>query len=152
MPLFFFNLSTPSLHHRVGEGMPPVQDPPSWTRNMSMADVNAVANMWDCTMGPQSDCPVNATKDGVVLDGSKPLCDKTLGDDAVRKLSLAAANRRTTGTPLFMAVGFRKPHLPFRFPQPWLAEYPGQEEIATAKHNVLTRQCRPWRLLHQTCR
>ena len=117
--------------------MPPHQDPPSWTKNMSMVDVNAVANMWNCHMGNNSNCPVNATIDGVVLDGSKPLCDKTIGDDAVRKLKLGADKRRSDGTPFFVAVGFRKPHLPFRFPRPWLEKYPDVSKIATAKHPVM---------------
>ena len=126
----------PSLT-RIGAGMPPHQDPPSWTADMSMADVNAVANMWGCQMGNGTDCPVNATIDGVVLDGSNPLCDKTIGDDAVSKLTHAASKRRSDGTPFFVAVGFRKPHLAFRFPRPWLEKYPSVDKIATAKHPVM---------------
>ena len=36
-----------------------------------------------------------------------------------------------------MAVGFRKPHLPFRHPSPWDKLYPDPSEIALAKYKTL---------------
>jgi hypothetical protein len=38
----------PPTSHRDGEGMPPNQDPPSWSPGQSMQEVNAVAPMWGC--------------------------------------------------------------------------------------------------------
>jgi hypothetical protein len=42
---------------------------------------------------------------------------QVIAGDAVLKLRLAAAHRAATGQPFFMAVGLRKPHLAFRFPE-----------------------------------
>ncbi|EDQ88843.1 uncharacterized protein MONBRDRAFT_32660 [Monosiga brevicollis MX1] len=131
------SLCLPYPTYRNGEGMPPNQDPISWSPTWSMQEVNAVANMWPCNVKEpvdQSTCFVNATKDGVVQDGSNPLCDKTIGDDAVEKLTRAMANRDATGQPFFMAVGFRKPHLAFRFPAPWRDVYPALDQIKIAAH------------------
>ena len=47
-------------------------------------------------------------------------CDRVIADDAVLKLRLAAHNLNATGQPFFLAAGFRKPHLAFRFPVPFL--------------------------------
>ena len=105
-----------------GPGMPPNQDPPSWTPGLSMQRVNDVANMWDCKIGlPPSDpdaCAVDADMSGAIASPltTKQFCDRVIADDAVLKLRLAAMH-----TPFFLAVGFRKPHLPFRFPAPFLA-------------------------------
>ena len=86
-----------------GDGMPPNQDPPSWTpggadgRPNSMSDVNAVAPMVGCGAGtvrhfPEG-CGINATLEGVVPPGVHALCDKVIGDDALAKLEQAAANQ-----------------------------------------------------------
>lgn len=37
-----------------------------------------------------------------------PLCDKTIGDDALDRLAAASASLNATGTPFFLNVGFRK--------------------------------------------
>jgi len=87
-----------------------------------MQRVNDVANMWDCKIGlPPSDpdaCAVDADMSGAIASPltTKQFCDRVIADDAVLKLRLAAMH-----TPFFLAVGFRKPHLPFRFPAPFLA-------------------------------
>ena len=74
----------------------------------------------------QHGCADNATLTGEfpegIPEGKWPLCDKTIGDDAVAKLSIAAANLKQTGMPFFLAVGFRKPHTPWRFPAPYLSK------------------------------
>ena len=75
-----------------------------------------------------------------------PICDKTIGDDALVqlhrpgvhllpcrsqhvnptrlgcqvKLERASLELNSTGTPFFLATGFRKPHTPWRFPAPYL--------------------------------
>ena len=100
-----------------GPGMPPNEDPPSWSTGLSMQKVNDVANMWGCTMpsehsGPTpSTCPVNASLDGTLANpGAEPeFCDKVIANDAVAKLRLLAANYAKTAQPFFMACGFRKP-------------------------------------------
>ena len=45
-----------------------------------------------------------------MLDDDYPLCDKTIGDDAVHRLGVAMQNKDSTGQPFFMAVGFRQAH------------------------------------------
>eukprot|EP00051_Salpingoeca_urceolata_P013734 m.173830 g.173830 ORF g.173830 m.173830 type:complete len:732 (-) comp17879_c0_seq2:80-2275(-) len=117
-----------------GPGMPPNQDPRSWSDALIMPRVNDVAPMVGCRIGKNSDCPVNATMNGTVLDKSPQLCDKVIADDAILKLRLLAHNRRLTGQPFFLAVGFRKPHLAFRFPRPFLDLFPSVDKIAVAAH------------------
>jgi iduronate 2-sulfatase len=89
----------------------------------------------------QSDCPVNATMDGTLLNPSQDheFCDKIIADDGVAKMRLLSANRKRTGQPFFQAVGFRKPHLAFRFPAPWLSLFPNAEDIPLAKHPTMDR-------------
>jgi iduronate 2-sulfatase len=119
-------------------GMPPLQDPPSWSRgNWSMANVNALAPMRGCDGGGSGGCSVNATAEGDVAPDTFSFCDRTIGDDAVLKLGAAAANRAATGQPFYLAVGFRKPHLPFRHPAPWDDLYPPPAAIPLAEHKTL---------------
>ena len=102
-----------------GPAMPPFQDPRSWTRGLSMADVNAVAAMAHCDAasapGTAGACAVNASLSGDLSSaaeaaGEAQLCDRVIADDAVVKLRLAAGVRNRTGQPFFLAVGFRRPH------------------------------------------
>ena len=139
-----------------GDGMPPNQDPPSWTpggadgRPNSMTDVNAVAPMVGCGAGtvrhfPEG-CGINATLEGVVPPGVHALCDKVIGDDALAKLQRAARNKNATGQPFFLAVGFRKPHTAWRFPAPYLDFYQNRSAgagIDVAAHPVLDRSVPP---------
>lgn len=118
-----------------------------------MDGVNLVANMWGCSDGEKlhgtEGCPLNATLDGTVLDPSeRPLCDKTIADDGVAKLHIAAASRNRTGRPFFVAVGFRKPHMPWRFPAPWLDVLPPLEQTPTAMHPTLDASVPP--IAHHT--
>lgn len=115
-----------------GTGMPPLQDPPSWTPgNFSMANVNSLAPMRACD---NDNCSVPATLEGIVPNGTFQFCDRIIGDDASDKLKFAIGNFRAKAQPFFMAVGFRKPHLPFRHPQPWDQFYPNVSDIAIAEH------------------
>eukprot|EP00056_Hartaetosiga_gracilis_P020655 m.20779 g.20779 ORF g.20779 m.20779 type:complete len:732 (-) comp8620_c0_seq2:146-2341(-) len=150
----YFTTSTGKIFHTeeggvgpypwIGNGMPPVQDPPSWSRGYSMMDVNGVAPMAPCHHGEfRFGCGINATADGVVLDNSAPLCDKTISDDAVSKLQTAVNNTHKSGQPFFLAVGFRKPHLPFRFPAPYLSLYPNQRDIPVAVHDTMSYNVPP---------
>jgi hypothetical protein len=134
-----------------GRGMPPLQDEGrSWDAGCSMADVNAVAGMLPCdTMvkGTQG-CPINATLEGEVLDGTGPLCDKVISDDAIVKLGIAAKTRKETGRPFFLAVGFRKPHMPWRFPAPYTKLYPPTSSIELAAHPTMDASVPP--IAHHT--
>ena len=71
-----------------GPAMPPLQDPRSWTRGLSMADVNAVAAMARCNAasppGTAGACAVNASLSGNLAPaaeavGEAQLCDRTDG-------------------------------------------------------------------------
>ncbi len=69
-------------------------------------------------------------------DGVVPV-PQVIADDTVAKLRLAAATLRTTGRPFFLASGLRKPHMPWRFPAPYLSHYPPPESIAVALHPTM---------------
>jgi iduronate 2-sulfatase len=129
-----------------GSGMPPLQDPPSWSRapNASMGDVNALAPMWPCAPLPQG-CSVPADLNGTtahpLLDA--PFCDGVIGQQAVQLLQALAAARAGGGAPFFLAVGFRKPHLPHRHPAAYDALYPPPASIPTALHDTLDASVPP---------
>lgn len=127
-----------------GEGMPPNQDPISWTPGGSMYDVNAVAPMVGCAETVeafQHGCADNATLDGELLSplppGKRQLCDKVILEDALMKLQKAAKKLKADGTPFFLASGFRKPHTPWRFPHAFLQYYNKDQSIDVAAHGVL---------------
>ena len=66
-----------------------------------------------------------------VPHGSEPLEDEQTRDHAVATLE-QIAQRRLTGSDdraFFVAVGFRKPHLPFVFPKRFLDHYPSVSDI-----------------------
>jgi len=72
--------------------------------------------------------------DGDVSIGTFPFCDRVIRDDAVGKLNYAIDNFKSTNQPFFMAVGFRKPHIPFRHPAPFDQFYPNISSTPLAKH------------------
>jgi hypothetical protein len=126
-----------------GPGMPPLNDPPAWTPGCSMQDVDSDAYMWPCTtpvvdgqqrQGVAQGCAINASLQGDVAVGEKPLADKIVADDALTKLELAAAGLHDTGRPFLLAAGFRKPHMSWRFPKPFLDFYPDADQIQVAAH------------------
>ena len=127
-----------------GPGMPPLNDPPAWTPGCSMQDADSDAYMWPCSTpvysgGEQGQgmtahgCAINASLQGDIAAGEKPLADKIVADDAVAKLELAAAALHKTGRPFFLASGFRKPHMDWRFPKPFLDFYPDADQIRCGK-------------------
>jgi len=142
-----------------GSGQPPLQDPVSWVGPAgggssasplaSMANVNALAPMRACGGAGADGCSVNATPAGDVPPGTPGFCDRIIADDAVAKLRAAAAVRRGGGAPFFLAVGFRKPHLPFRHPAPFDALYPAPAAIPLAAHPTLDASVPPI-AYHQT--
>jgi len=132
-----------------GTGMPPLQDPPSWSRdaNASMSNVNAVAPMRPCEAG--CSIPADAAGDPADPVTTFSFCDRVIGDDALLKLRRAAANRDATGQPFFLAVGFRKPHLPFRHPSFYSGLYPAPADVPLAAHKTLDASIPPV-AFHQT--
>lgn len=128
----------------VGYGNPPNEDPQSWTPGCSMDGVNLVANNWACSAKSKKyikqGCPVNATREGEMLDLENelvPFEDKVIADEALKKLDIASGRAQRTGKPFFLAVGFRKPHMPWKFPAPWLDELPPLEETVLALHPTM---------------
>ena len=131
-----------------GSGMPPLQDPPSWSRdNTSMANVNSQAPMRPC----EATCSIPADVEGDPANASTTFrfCDRIIGDDALLKLQRAAANRNASGQPFFLAVGLRKPHLPFRHPSPYSALYPAPADMPLAAHKTMDASIPPI-AFHQT--
>ena len=130
-----------------GAGMPPLQDPISWSRhaNATMGDVNAMAPMWPCSGAGAASCSVPAHLNGTLLQPLQdpPLCDKVVGDEAVALVRALAAARAAGGAPFFLAVGFRKPHLPHRHPNAYDALYPPPASIPTALHDTLDASIPP---------
>lgn len=136
-----------------GGGMPPNQDPLSWTPGLSMSQVNSAAPMDDkahtCHVYPNmSTCPVVANQQGTPMytkthmnDGEFE--DKIIANDAILKMRLAA----TFARPFMLAVGFRKPHLTFRFPAPFLNYYPTLADVPIAKHPTMDASIPP--IAHQ---
>ena len=53
---------------------------------------------------------ITASRTGVNSSNAS-LADATTVDDALSKLSFAAANLASTGQPFFLGVGIQKPHL-----------------------------------------
>eukprot|EP00929_Paragymnodinium_shiwhaense_P006604 TRINITY_DN11036_c1_g1_i1.p1 TRINITY_DN11036_c1_g1~~TRINITY_DN11036_c1_g1_i1.p1 ORF type:complete len:764 (-),score=41.93 TRINITY_DN11036_c1_g1_i1:511-2469(-) len=136
-----------------GKGLPPNQDPPSWTVGLSMSQVSAVAPMNDpvhsCDVEANfSSCPVDATLEGNLnkvktTENDGEFEDKIIANDAILKLRLAASVRKQSGQPFFLAVGFRKPHLSFRFPAPFLQWYPNVTDVPLAKYPELDASIPP---------
>jgi arylsulfatase A-like enzyme len=143
--------SGPAPFDGPGTGMPPLQDPFSWSRfNSSLSNVNSIAPMRPCEDSNGS-CSIPANLSGDVENPktSFRFCDRIIGDDAVLKLRLASDNLNTTRQPFFLAVGFRKPHLPFRHPSAYDSFYPTPSEIPLAKHKTLNETI-PKVAFHQT--
>ena len=80
--------------------------------------------------------PNQADADGTILDPDRipQLCDRIIVDDARVKLRMLTTNKRKTGQPWMLAVGLRKPHLPYRFPKPYLDMLPPLSETDVAQH------------------
>ena len=60
---------------------------------------------------------------------AEPLPDEQIADQAIATLRTVAADALSNNTNFFVAVGFRKPHLPFVFPDYLLSLYP-EESIS----------------------
>lgn len=75
-------------------------------------------------------CAVNVTEQP---GGTLPDLETT--DEAVRLLKSRARN----GDPFFLAVGFHKPHIPFRIPQEYLSLYPLDEMVLAPDPDVPKR-------------
>jgi arylsulfatase A-like enzyme len=128
-----------------GPGMPPNSDPPSWSSDLAMQQVNAAARMFNAEPeGAAADLNgIMTTRVPSEMEAAKQLADRVISSDAVVKLRLAAANRNATGQPFFLAAGFRKPHLAFRFPKPYLDFLPAEDKVEVAKYRVLDESVPP---------
>lgn len=141
--------SGPAPWDGEGAGMPPLQDPPSWSQakasdlsltgsvhpgNASMYNVNSLAPMRNCDWDK---CSIKSNLKGDVEPPTYPFCDRIIGDDALLKLKTAVDNYRSTGQPFFLGTGFRKPHLDFRHPSAYDNLYPPIKDIKLAKYRVL---------------
>lgn len=126
-----------------GPGLPPLADPPSWTNNTVQYPKWA-----NYAQGPQhyvippmipcnrsNGCALNCLETGE--DADPPLCDKVIADDAIAKLHFAAQQIKDSNKPFFLAVGFRKPHLAWRFPAPFLRYYDDVNNTALAKQKTM---------------
>lgn len=106
-----------------------------------MACVNALAPMRPCD---GSSCSVaGASAAGDVPPGVHTFEDRTIAEDALVKLAAAVDNYNRTGQPFFLAVGFRKPHLPFRHPAPFDSFYDAPANISLAAHAALDASVPP---------
>ena len=135
--------------------MPPNNDPRSWSDGLNMAKVNDVAPMYGCKAdgarvadAPLNNaCAVDANRSGALVDRGAvdgELCDRVIADDAAAKLRLAAARRDALGgAPWWLAVGFRKPHLAFRVPAPFIGDFPDVADIEIAAYPTLDATVAP---------
>eukprot|EP01121_Diplochlamys_sp_Union-15-3_P016740 TRINITY_DN5752_c0_g1_i2.p1 TRINITY_DN5752_c0_g1~~TRINITY_DN5752_c0_g1_i2.p1 ORF type:complete len:773 (+),score=110.24 TRINITY_DN5752_c0_g1_i2:98-2416(+) len=174
----YYTLSTGKIFHTEeggsgpepwdgeGTGMPPLQDPPSWSQvkpsilvkseqlnaqavapgNSSMYNVNSMAPMRPCNW---DSCSIPSNLEGDVEPPVFRFCDRIIGDDALLKLDAAATNYRASGQPFLLGIGFRKPHLPFRHPSAYDSLYPDIKNIQLAKYKVLNESV-PVIAFHQT--
>jgi len=115
-----------------------------------MGDVNALAPMWGCH-AEGNGCSVPGDIFGNLShpDKDTPFCDRVVGDAGLEMLGAVTEARRSGGPPFFLAVGFRKPHLPHRHPSAYDALYPSPDNITLAKYPVLDNSVPPI-AFHQT--
>ena len=135
----------------AGPGLPPLADPPSWTNDSvqypSWANYTqgpqhyVIPPMLGCPGKGHSGCAINCSESGE--DANPPLCDKVIADDAIAKLKHAAQQIQQSNKPFFLAVGFRKPHLAWRFPAPFLKYYDGVNNTALPKQKTMDMSVPP---------
>jgi len=154
-----------------GPGLVPNMDPPSWS-NVSvqypktlnetgetcpfgedftncyfippMPNCNDSESIWKDDY--HRACGINASMDGSTDNPPNRVlfADRSIALDARRKLAFAKENLESTGQPFFVAVGFRKPHLPFRSPWEWLnVSYPDYDTLPLADQLVLPANVPP---------
>ena len=100
--------------------LPPQYDPPSWTNDsVQNSDNGKYFNppMDRCDVGFKRWCAVDCNRNG----DDANFTDVFVVHDAMRKMDALAAN--IVEKPFFLAVGFRKPHLDWRMPLPFLDDY-----------------------------
>ncbi|XP_067664348.1 iduronate 2-sulfatase-like [Haliotis asinina] len=80
---------------------------------------------------PYLDSPDKYKKDKLLMNAvsqkrldKQPLQDTLIADQAIEVLRDAAPKAKAGKQPFFLAVGFRKPHIPWTFPDRFLKHYP----------------------------
>jgi hypothetical protein len=106
-----------------------------------MGDVNAIAPMIPCSGAKCADA--GDAEGNPTTEATPPFEDRLIADDAVAKLRALAGARAAGGAPFFLAAGFRKPHLPHRFPAPYALLYPPVENITLARFKTLGQSIPP---------
>lgn len=88
-------------------------DPVSWTEPYfhGIPNFESFERSWE------------AVPDDLLVE--KPLIDQQIADHAIQTLKKVAPAAKSGEKPFFVAVGFRKPHLPFVFPKSMFNFYPG---------------------------
>ena len=100
-----------------------------------MGDVNAMAPMQACA---KEGCGEPGDADGNPLNDTRPFEDKVIGDEAIVLLGRLAAAQ----APFYLAVGFRKPHLPHRHPS-FYDRYYNLTDLETARFPVMDESVPP---------
>ena len=65
---------------------------------------------------------------------NEPHQDSLIADEAITELNSLAAGALDGSQPFFLAVGFRKPHLPFIYPESYLTLFP-EDDISVPDNN-----------------
>ena len=99
-------------------GLPPNYDEPlSWTQEMEYFPLN------------KENCPGGETFCGLEKP-DEDFFDNQLANNTIKIMQVA----KKANKPFFAAAGFRRPHLPWRFPERFFSMYPDSSNFTTAKH------------------
>lgn len=114
--------------------------PPDWDLDYSW-DERMANGQWDGWMYPsEPTCPNGTTWCAVPENTTESFDDEQTTAQAFALLRNASALRQSGGTPWFVAVGFRKPHLQWRFPERLLSRFPSDPSVVpTAKFPIFPK-------------
>ena len=104
-----------------------LDDPPSWSAPSWEPDLPPYGPggpRYHQAAGEEEGGPTRGPPGLATTGPDNSLYDGALADRAITELQRLAHDRATRGTPFFLAVGFRKPHLPFVAPQSYWDLYP----------------------------